>query len=123
VARLASVNAYRTTGNLDAVTSGQDRDDFLQVLKGPGIEPALKGDVLLVGDVEVRHHPYGRNRLQRFREHPREGCHLRPVSPLGNGHLETTDHCRWHRRDGDVRHGHPAGIGGDEARLRPESAQ
>jgi hypothetical protein len=53
LARLASVNPDRATGDLDAVTSGQAREDFLEVLKGPGVRAAPRGDGLLVGDVEA----------------------------------------------------------------------
>jgi len=70
LARLASVYPYRTTGDLDAVTRGHDRDDFLEVLKGPGIEPAPKGDRLLVGDVGVDIIPTGEIDFDGFENIP-----------------------------------------------------
>jgi predicted nucleotidyltransferase len=70
LARLAAVNPYRATGDLDAVTPGHDRDDFLEVLKGPGIEPAPKGDRLLIGDVEVDIIPTGEINFNGFENIP-----------------------------------------------------
>jgi predicted nucleotidyltransferase len=70
LARLAAVNPYRATGDIDAVTLGHDRDDFLEVLKGPGIEPAPKGDRLLIGDVEVDIIPTGEIDLNGFENIP-----------------------------------------------------
>jgi predicted nucleotidyltransferase len=70
LARLASVNPYRATGDLYAVTSGHDRDDFLEVLKGPGVRAAPRGDGLLVGDVEVDIIPTGEIDFNGFENIP-----------------------------------------------------
>jgi hypothetical protein len=66
---------YRVTTDLDAVTLGPERDDFLEVIVGPGVRPggATERNRLYIDDVKVDFIPTG--------ELDREGFDLLPEKP------------------------------------------